>query len=584
MTKKLSQPDAANSPAGETPAIIANKRVADLPGAVALQHAIINSTHFLTMATDAKGIIQMFNAGAERMLGYNADEVVNKITPADISEQQEIIKRAKALSLRFETQITTGIEALVFNAMRGTEDLYELTFICKDGSHFPALVSVTPLHDDQYAITGYLFNATDNSAYKKAQAEQVLLHESLQNKSAELNNANLLAENISLAKSEFLSGMSQELSIPLNAILSYAQLMESESMPPSTLSQNEIVTRIINAGQRQMSMITSLLNLAKAESDKISLTLEAVSLFDVLQECQVMIESKSQQHGIKLSLPTYDMRYFVQADRSRIKQVLLSLLSNAIQYNRELGTVEVEIAESAPGRIRVSIADTGIGLPENQLATLFNAFNRSNEEPAGVPKSGLLTAKRLLELMGGVIGVTSTVGTGSVFWFELNSTADPHLFAGTGEATTPAQANRVRRTGHYTLLYVEDNPASLQLIKQLISRQPDINLLTAENGNAGIEMARASRPDVILMDINLPDMSGFKALEVLHSDPSTAHIPVIALSANNMPINVDSGLQAGFFRYITKPIKLNELMHTLDIALEFSENNSTKTEPAALAP
>ena len=573
MPKIFRNSDAAYSPVEESQAISANNRENDLLGAGAVQHAILNSSHFLTIATDAKGIIQMFNAGAERMLGYKAAEVVNKITPADISDQQEIIKRAKSLSARFDTQITSGNEALVFNALRGSEDMSELTYICKDGSHFPALVSVTPLRDDQYAIIGYLFNATDNSAYKEAQAEQALLHQALQVKNSELHSASFLAENTLLAKSEFLSAMSQELSIPLNAMLGYAQLLKSDSMPSSTLSQNEIITQINNAGQRQLALIISIHNVAKAESGKISMSPVAVSLFDVLHECRGMVESLAQQRAIKLIFPLYDMWYFVQADRSRIKQALVSLLSNAIQYNREQGTVEVEYTESTPGRIRVSIMDTGAGLHPEQRAQIFQAFNHAGSEPGGVIKTGLITAKRLIEMMDGSIGVESTVGTGSVFWFELNASADPHIFSETGSATTLAKPHRLRGAGIHTILYVEDNPASMQLIKQLISRQPDIRLLTAENGNGGIEMARASRPDVILMDINLPDMSGFKALEVLRSDPATAHIPVIALSANNMPINIDSGLQAGFFRYITKPIKLNELMHALDLALEFSQKN-----------
>jgi CheY-like chemotaxis protein len=184
-----------------------------------------------------------------------------------------------------------------------------------------------------------------------------------------------------------------------------------------------------------------------------------------------------------------------------------------------------------------------------------------------------VVAKRLVELMGGVIGAESTVGVGSVFWFELISASAPHLSMGEVDAAVLAQAHVPRGAWLHTLLYVEDNPANLNLVEQIIARHPDIRLLTAVNGNSGIEIARASRPDVILMDINLPGINGFEALKILRSDPATAHITVIALSANAMPRDIKKGLEAGFFRYITKPIKLNEFMEALDVALEFAGKN-----------
>jgi CheY-like chemotaxis protein len=219
----------------------------------------------------------------------------------------------------------------------------------------------------------------------------------------------------------------------------------------------------------------------------------------------------------------------------------------------------------------VSVRDTGAGLPPEQLAQLFQAFNRLGQE-AGVEEGtgiGLVVAKRLVELMGGVIGVDSTVGVGSVFWFELSSVAEPHLSMEGAEAAAFAQPHVPRGSRPHTLLYVEDNPANLKLVEQIIARHPDIRLLTALNGNSGIEIARASRPEVILMDINLPDISGYEALKFLRSDPATTHIPIIAISANAMPPDIEKSLKAGFFRYLTKPIKVGELMEALDAALKF---------------
>jgi CheY-like chemotaxis protein len=271
--------------------------------------------------------------------------------------------------------------------------------------------------------------------------------------------------------------------------------------------------------------------------------------------------------------PEFDMPCFVQADRTRVKQVLINLMTNAIKYNSEHGTVGVKYTANTPGRIRVSITDTGAGLSPDQLAQLFQPFNRLGQEAGGEEGTGigLVVAKRLVEMMGGIIGVESTVGVGSVFWFELISVAEPQLSMEGSEAATAVQAHVAHGSRpHHSLLYVEDNPANMRLVEQIVARRADISLLTAVNGDSGIEIARASLPDLILMDINLPGINGYEALRILRSDPVTAHIPVIAISANAMPLDIERGLKAGFFRYITKPIKVDEFMEALDMALEFT--------------
>ncbi|MHC1770252.1 MAG: PAS domain S-box protein [Flexilinea sp.] len=662
----------------------------------ALQNAIFKSANFSSIATDAKGVIQIFNVGAERMLGYKAVDVVDKITPADISDPQEVIARANSLSFELSTPITPGFEALVFKASRGIEDIYELTYIRKDGSRFPAVVSVTALRDDQDAIIGYLLIGTDNTARKQIEAEQRQLSQRLRDqqfytrslfesnidalmttdpsgiitdvnkqmealtactrdeligapfktyftdperaemsiklvltekkitnyeltarardgretmvsynattfydrdrklqgmfaaardvternrldqvlkeKNVELENAKSVAEKANLAKSEFLSNMSHELRSPLNAILGFAQLMDSDSFPP-TPAQKQSITQILQAGWHLLKLIDEILDLAKVESGQVPLSLEPVSLAEVMLECQSMIEPQAQQRGIKLIFPLFDIPYFVRADRIRVIQVLINLLSNAIKYNIKQGIVEVKCIKNTPGRIRVSIRDTGAGLNPEQLEQLFQAFNRLGQEAGGVEGTGigLVVSKQLVELMGGTIGVESTVGVGSVFWFELISVPEPHHIKEVEDPTVFVQPLMHRGARMHTLLYVEDNPANLKLVEKIIARYPDIHLLTAGNGNDGIEIARASQPDVILIDINLPDISGFEALKILHSDPTTAHIPVVALSANAMPRDIKKGLEAGFFRYITKPIKVTEFTDTLDIALNFAE-------------
>ncbi len=683
---------------------ITASRLADesLLEAGALQSAIFNSANFSSIATDANGVIQIFNVGAERMLGYTAADVMNKITPAEISDPEEVILRAKTLSAELGTPITPGFEALAFKASRGIEDIYELTYIRKDGTRFPAVVSVTALRDAENKIIGYLLIGTDNTARKEVEAEQKLLDQrlrdqqfytrsliesnidalmttnpsgiitdvnkqmealtgctrdeligapfksyftdperaeaginlvlsekkvtnyeltarardgketvvsynattfydrdrklqgvfaaardvterkrfelALQESNAGLESATSLAERANLAKSEFLSSMSHELRSPLNGILGFAQLMESDSPPPSA-TQKESIAQILQAGWHLLKLIDEILDLAKVESGQVPLSPEPISMAEVMLECQTMVESQARQRGVKLSFPRFDTAHFVRADRTRVKQVLINLLTNAIKYNRPKGTVVVECDPCTPERTRISVRDTGAGLHPEELAQLFRAFNRLGQEAGGEEGTGigLVLAKRLVELMGGTIGVESTVGVGSVFWFELTSVAEPHLT--TEDCPSEVAQPRVARAARqHTLLYVEDNPANMKLVQQIIARHPDISLLTAVNGKTGIEIARASHPDVILMDINLPGMSGFDALKRLRSDPATADIPVIAISANAMPLDIKRGMGAGFFRYLTKPIKVNEFMEALDVALEFAGQNSGQSK------
>jgi len=655
----------------------------------ALQSAIFNSANFALIATDEKGIIQLFNIGAERMLGYAAAEVVDKISPAHISDAQEVIARAVVLSREFATAIAPGFEALVFKAARAIEDNYELTYLRKNGTRLPVILSVTALRDAAEKIIGYLLIGSDNSArmdvedrlrwteesfhlmvesvtdyaivmldpqgrimswnsgaqrikgysaeeivgqsftrfYSSKDAERgaptrdleaartrgrfedegwrmrrdgstfwanivltaVLDHvgnlrgfaqltrdlTGRRQAEDEIAKAKAVAEKTSLASAEFLSGMSHELRTSLNAILGFAQLMESEQ-PPPTPSQKESVAKIVQAGWYLMELINEVMDLAMIESGRLSWSLEPMSLADVMHECQAAIEPQAQKSGIRMTLPEIDGQCFIKADRTRVKQVLTNLLSNAIKYNRPGGSVVVECTVSAPQRVRISVTDTGAGMQPDQLAQLFRPFSRVGQETSAAAGAGigLVVTKRLVELMGGAIGVRSHVGKGSVFWIELVTAAAPRLTAGdeariplTGPVIRPGAAPR-------TLLYVEDNPANLQLVEQIIARRPDMRLLSARNGPLGIALARSARPDVILMDINLPGMSGIKAMQMLRAETVTAHIPVVALSANAIPRDIERGLEAGFFRYLTKPIKVAEFMETLDVALKYAEQDA----------
>jgi PAS domain S-box-containing protein len=669
----------------------------------ALQKAIFDSANFSSIATDAKGVIQIFNVGAERMLGYTAQEVMNKITPADISDAQEIIARAKTLSSELDTEITPGFEALVFKASRGIEDIYELTYIRKDGSRFPAVVSVTALRDDEDAIIGYLLIGTDNTARKQIEEERKKLDQRLRDqqyytrslieanidalmttdpagiitdvnrqmelltdctrdeligapfkkyfteperaeaainlalsdkkvtnyeltartrggmetvvsynattfydrdrnlqgvfaaardvterkrldlvlkeKSVELESSRSLAEKANLAKSDFLSSMSHELRSPLNAILGFAQLLESE-LPPPTLRQQESIAQILRAGWHLLKLINEILDLTKIESGQMPMSNEPVALAEIMLECQSMLENQAQLRGVSLIFPATQEPHFVMADRTRLKQVFINLLTNAIKYNTLQGDVEVSCALGEQGCVRVSVRDTGMGLSPEQLSQLFQAFNRLGQEAGGVEGTGigLVVAKQLVELMGGRIGVESQVAVGSVFWFELVSVAEPTTVMDSSAAAvaTTALPDPARPR---TLLYVEDNAANMKLVERIIERYPNMSLLTATSGLSGIQLARTHLPDVILLDINLPGINGFETLKLLRDDPLTAHIPALAISANAMPSDIKKGDAAGFLRYLTKPIVVTELMAALNETLELPASQAPWPNP-----
>ena len=396
--------------------------------------------------------------------------------------------------------------------------------------------------------------------------------QTLQQKNVELQSTKSAAEKANLAKSDFLSSMSHELRSPLNAILGFAQLMETASPLPN-VSQKDSIDQILKAGWHLLTLINEILDLARIESGKLSLSPEPTALAEVLRECQAMIEPQAQKQEISMMFPPSGIPYFVVADRTRLKQILINLLSNAIKYNQTGGTVIVECTATTAERIRVSVKDTGAGLPPEELAQLFQPFNRLGQEGGGQEGTGigLVVAKQLIELMGGVIGVESTVGTGSVFWFELMAAAEPELAVESIEPIAPLPSQVQSGAGLRGLLYVEDNPANLKLVEQLIARRTDLCLLSAGDGLTGIKLARARLPEVILMDINLPGISGIETLQLLRADPATAHIIVVALSANAMPHDIEKGLEAGFFRYLTKPINVSEFMDTLDAALECAE-------------
>ncbi len=385
---------------------------------------------------------------------------------------------------------------------------------------------------------------------------------------AELRVATAAAEKANRAKSEFLSSMSHELRTPLNAIIGFGQLLGGSAGELRPERRQEYVEHIVDAGKHLLTLINEILNLARIESGHVELSLEPVPMDRVLDECRQMMEPLATQRGIALRFEA-DGAAVAHADRMRLKQVLLNLVSNAIKYNRPNGSVTVSSGRADARQVRIAVRDTGAGLTPKQVEALFQPFNRLGQEagPEQGTGIGLVVTQRLVELMGGSVGVQSTPGEGSVFWVELQATELPTLpEARVGQVDAPSAD--ACEGPPATVLYVEDNPASLRLVEELLGRRSDLRLLTASDGLSGVELARAERPDVILMDNNMPRMTGREAQALLKLDPRTAHIPVIALTANAMPDAARASLEAGFFRYLTKPLDAAELMKALDSALQ----------------
>ena len=390
---------------------------------------------------------------------------------------------------------------------------------------------------------------------------------------AELGVAMEEAKKANLAKSAFLSSMSHELRTPLNAILGFAQILTSESLPSTLAQKKEFAGHILKSGRHLLTLINEILDLAKVESGAVALSMEPVALEDILAECRGMTEPLASQRKIRMLFPQAPLAV-VKADRTRLKQVLLNLLSNAIKYNREMGAVVCDCTVVSPERVRLSIQDTGQGLRAEQVAALFQPFNRLGQENGAEEGTGigLVVTRRLVELMGGEIGVSSSVGVGTVFWIELGLTDPVPSKLDGGAVLALERKGAVHPAGpSHTLLYVEDNPANLKLVQEIVKFRADLRLLSAPDGHLGIELAKAHLPDVILMDLNLPCVSGADAFKTLRSDPRTAHIPVVALTANAMPRDVERGLASGFFRYLTKPINIDEFNEAIDSTLAFAD-------------
>jgi len=547
--------------------------VDQLQRTTALQQAILNSTEYSIIATKQDGTITTFNAGAEHLLGYRAEEVVGKVTPEIIHDKEELIKRAQILSKELAYPVPVGFETFIANAQRGCPDENEWTYIRKDGTRFPVLLSVTAICDDTGQVTGFMGIAQDIT--KRKQAEETL------------KLAKEQAEEASRAKSQFLATMSHELRTPLNGVIGMTELLRDTQLDRR---QREFVDACHSSGESLLGLINDVLDFSKIEAGKLELEVHEFNLSSLLKETLDMMTFQALQKGLQLSTHiTPQTCHWVRGDSGRLRQVLVNLIGNAIKFT-EAGKVAVKVEldkiQSGKATIRFEVSDTGIGIPPDRIDRLFKSFSQADSSTTrkyGGTGLGLAICKRLVELMDGRIGVESQEGRGSIFWFEvpLQPLRDDYM-----QELEQMESADVRRQTHATLLkgrrvlLAEDNRVNRMFAQEVIQRA-GIECYTAANGLQAIQaIKKRGRFDLVLMDCQMPEMDGYEATrrirEMERNGELAGHLPVIALTASSIKGEREQCLAAGMDAYLSKPFTPNKLLDVIGQLLAAKEG-----EPAA---
>ena len=537
---------------GETP-VIANV-ITDLTELKRAQAALTESesryrqlfelsTDGIVYADAASKKLTTANSSFADMLGYPLTEI------AQLSVQDLHPPDALPWVLGQFDQLASGQETVA----------RDIPVLRRDGSVFYADISASWVSVSGNKLLAGIFRDVSQRRLESQRIQDLneALEARVRERTAQLERANA-------AKNDFLSRMSHELRTPLNAILGFTQLLRLPGSAPLSAQQAESVDEIHQAGEHLLSLVNEVLDLACIESGRLEIRPEPVALCPVIGHCAAQIEPAAAERSIEVKLDL-QAPCTVLADKQRLRQVLLNLLSNAVKYNREDGQIEVGCTSVSNERVRVNVRDTGHGLSAKQQARLFRPFERLESAYEGIEGAGigLALAKQLVEGMGGEIGVDSTPGAGSNFWFELPLSSEKAVAARQeSQAADSASANR--QGEKRSVLYVEDNPANLRLIQKILGKRDDIEFFSAASAEEGLETARRQPLDLILLDINLPDMDGFMVLKHLQADSATRNIPVIAVSANAMSRDIERGETAGFQGYITKPIDVPMLMSAVD--------------------
>jgi len=482
---------------------------------------------------DAQRGIEWINASFERVCGWSFAEVRGR-RPRDFL----IGPRTDPATVRaLDDQLATRDWA------EG-----ELEITNREGRTHWVAVEQRVIRGDDGAVTQYILIGRSVQARREADAA--------------LRAARDEAVQASRAKTGFLSAMSHELRTPLNAILGFAQLLEVDAEVTLDARQRRYLREIRAAGDHLLDLISDVLDLARVESGAMPLTAEPVALRQVADECLSLLRPLAEAHQVALPDPAGLDDLAVQADRRRVKQVLLNLLTNAVKYNRPGGRVDLQASRQGH-EVRMAVLDTGAGIAPEDQARLFNAFERLDADRRGVEGVGvgLALSRQLVERMGGVIGVLSRPAEGSTFWFTLPQAAVAPA-AGPLPAAVPMLPPGPHQ-GRWHLLYIEDNPVNAVLMEAMLSRDPAARLQIALLPGEGLTLAWQAPPDLVLLDIQLPGMDGYEVLQRLRADERTKRMPVIAISANAAPGDIQRGLAAGFDDYLAKPLDLNLLVHTL---------------------
>lgn len=529
--------------------------VQDVTETKAAQRALAEQHHLLALLVrttsegfwfiDALGITTDVNPAMCKILGRPSDALIGYSVFRFVDAENAAMFRAQFL-LR----------------ARGLGGRYEVALTRADGSPIHCLGNGTPLFDAAGRHTGSVGMWTDITQRKEAERALIAAKEE--------------AERANRAKSQFLSSMSHELRTPMNAILGFGELLGSDPVNPLIDRHRDYVREILRGARHLLDLIDEVLDLAMVETGKLRVSTEPVLLRELLQECLALMHPLGRARGIVLSVVDESAcECFVLADRSRLKQVLLNLMSNAVKYNRPQGDVRIGCRREGEA-VRVEITDNGLGIESDEAERLFQPFERlhAGQSPIEGAGLGLMLSRQLLDAMGGRIGLLSEVGHGSTFWIELPWT-EPQAHAeqgGLAVATSPGPLSTLegaaaRMAVPIKVLYIEDNPVNVLLMEAMLARLPGLVMISAPLPAIGLQMAIDERPDLILLDIQLPGMDGFEVLRRLRLDPASRGTPVIAVSANAMPGDVDEGLKAGFARYLTKPLDMNVLHAAVDTAL-----------------
>lgn len=495
----------------------------------------------LIVVLDHTGRIERFNHACEQITGFTTAEAQGKYIWDVLIPPAEVASAKQAFS-----QLTT----------HGTSSTYENHLLTKKGEQRLIAWSNSSIQAADGTLT-VIGTGIDITERKRAENEIVRAKED--------------AERANQAKSDFLARMSHELRTPMNAILGFSQMLELDDQSPLDPEQKESVREILKAGWHLLELINEVLDISRIESGNMVFDTRPFSIKPIVEDAARLIGPLAKRQDIKISTRMDPSeKLIVMADRTRLRQALVNLLSNAVKYNKPAGSVRVFCEALGDRRARISVTDTGYGIPHEKMPHLFIPFERLGAEFSATEGTGigLVLSKRLVEMMGGTLGVGSTAGEGSTFWIEFPLAAEAEIEQAANAWVPLSEACQVDLGAKVKVLYVEDNPANLKLVKTFLGHRPGFVMLGAVNGDIGLELARSRHPDVILLDINLPGMNGYQILAQLRTMPETRDIPVIALSADAMQHDVETGIAAGFFNYLTKPIDMNALLTSINQALK----------------